>query len=50
MKRYEKIGPFMSVVDELEFAEPHRNTFLESIRQFSDRELNAETEIVHPGK
>ncbi|SIS47165.1 Uncharacterized damage-inducible protein DinB (forms a four-helix bundle) [Zobellia uliginosa] len=40
--------PFTSVTDELEFAEPYRNTFLKSIRQFSDRELN-ETEIVHPG-
>ena len=40
--------PFISVTDELEFAEPYRNRFLESIRQFSDTELN-ETEIVHPG-
>ncbi len=40
--------PYLSVADELEFAEPHRNAFLESIRQFSDRELN-ETEIIHPG-
>ena len=39
---------FISVADELEFAEPYRNTFLESVRQFSDRELN-ETVIVHPG-
>nr|WP_262987127.1 DinB family protein [Aequorivita vladivostokensis] len=40
--------PYLSVADELEFAEPHRNAILESIRQFSDRELN-ETEIIHPG-
>ncbi len=40
--------PYISVADEIEFAEPYRNAFLESIRQFSDRELN-ETEIIHPG-
>ena len=40
--------PFINVTDELEFAEPYRNTFLDSIRQFSDTELNA-TEIIHPG-
>ena len=40
--------PLISVADELEFAQPYRNTFIESVRQFSDRELN-ETEIVHPG-
>lgn len=40
--------PFISVADELEFAEPYRNTFLESVRQFSDKQIN-ETEIVHPG-
>ncbi|PTB88966.1 hypothetical protein C9994_17590, partial [Marivirga lumbricoides] len=40
--------PFISVADELEFAEPYRNAFLESVRQFSDMELS-ETEIVHPG-
>jgi len=38
---------FISVADELKFAEPYRNTFLERVRQFSDKELN-ETEIVHP--
>lgn len=43
-----KNRPFRSVIDELEFAEPYRNTFLESVRQFSDTELN-ETEIIHPG-
>ena len=43
-----KNRPFISLTDELEFAEPYRNTFLESVRQFSDRELN-ETEIIHPG-
>ena len=40
--------PFISVADELEFAEYYRNIFLESVRQFSDKELN-ETEIIHPG-
>ncbi|WKN30324.1 DinB family protein [Porifericola rhodea] len=40
--------PFISLTDELEFAEPYRNTFLKSVREFSDRELN-ETHIVHPG-
>ena len=39
--------PLISLADELEFAQPYRNTFLESVRQFSDRKLN-ETEIVHP--
>ena len=43
-----KNRPFINLKDELEFAEPFRKTFLESIRQFSDRELN-ETKIVHPG-
>ena len=40
--------PFLNLNDELEFAEPYRKTFLDSVRQFSDRELS-ETEIVHPG-
>ena len=40
--------PFISVSDELEFAEPYRQTFLESVNQFSDRELN-KTNIIHPG-
>jgi len=40
--------PFISVKDEIEFAEPYRNTFLQSVGQFSDKELG-ETEIVHPG-
>ena len=40
--------PFISVTDELQFAEPYRNSFLERVRQFSDTELN-ETEIIHPG-
>ncbi len=43
-----KNRPFMSITDELKFAEPYRNQFLESIRQFSDTELT-EREIVHPG-
>ena len=40
--------PFINVADEIEFAEPYRNTFLESIRQFSDTDLY-ETKISHPG-
>ena len=40
--------PFINVTDELEFAEPYRKTFIESVWQFSDTELN-ETEIIHPG-
>lgn len=43
-----KNRPFLDVADELNFAAPYRNTFLASIRNFSDKELN-ETEIVHPG-
>ena len=43
-----KNKPFISLADELEFAEPYRKTFLESVSQFSDTELN-ETEILHPG-
>ena len=43
-----KNRPLISVASELEFAEPYREKFLESVRQFSDIELN-ETEIVHPG-
>jgi len=40
--------PFISVADEIEFAEPYRKTFLESVRKFSDADLHA-TEIIHPG-
>ena len=40
--------PFASVNDELEFAEPFREKFLESVRQFSETELN-EIKIIHPG-
>lgn len=43
-----KNRPFISVADELEFAEPYRNAFLKTVDQFSDTEL-AETKIVHPG-
>ncbi|MEG3659350.1 DinB family protein [Arenibacter palladensis] len=43
-----KNRPFVSVTDELEFAKPYREKFLESVRQFSDTELS-ETKIVHPG-
>lgn len=40
--------PLVSVSDELYFAEPYRNTFLKSVRQFSDRQL-IETVVTHPG-
>ncbi|MEQ9092080.1 MAG: DinB family protein [Balneola sp.] len=40
--------PFISVSDEIEFAAPYRNTFLENVRQFSDAELS-EIKIIHPG-
>ena len=40
--------PFINLKNELEFAAPIRKTFLESVRQFSDSELN-EIEIIHPG-
>ncbi len=43
-----KNKPLTSLTDELEFAEPYRNAFLECVKQFSDRDLN-ETEIIHPG-
>ncbi|MBD1261694.1 DinB family protein [Maribacter polysiphoniae] len=43
-----KNRPFVSVTDELEFAEPHRKIFMESVGQFSDKELN-ETKVIHPG-
>lgn len=39
---------YISIANELEFAEPYRNTFLKSVRQFSDKEL-AELEVIHPG-
>ncbi|WP_417194970.1 DinB family protein [Bizionia sp.] len=51
MKSYKtpwKNRPFISVNDELDFAEPYRNIFLERVKQFSDQELS-EIEIVHPG-
>ncbi|UMB61164.1 DinB family protein [Lutibacter sp. A80] len=43
-----KNRPFTNLKEELEFAKPFRETFLESIQQFSDNDLN-QTEIVHPG-
>ncbi|UZD22879.1 DinB family protein [Algoriphagus halophytocola] len=43
-----KNRPFISVADEIEFAEPYRKTFLDSVRRFSDSQL-IETEIIHPG-
>lgn len=43
-----KNQPMISLTEELKFAEPHRQAFLESVRKFSDTALN-ETEIIHPG-
>jgi uncharacterized damage-inducible protein DinB len=40
--------PFVSVEDELDFAEPHRAAFLESVWRFSEVELES-IEITHPG-
>lgn len=51
MKNYQspwKNRPFTSIANELEFAEPYRTKFLETVRNFSDKELK-ETEIIHPG-
>ncbi len=39
---------YQSVNDEIAFAEPYRQTFLESVNRFSEQELS-ETEIIHPG-
>lgn len=43
-----KDKPFESVQEELEFARPYRDQFLESVRSFSEVELQ-HTEITHPG-
>lgn len=40
--------PYHNLKDELEFAEPYRQIFLERIHLFSDIELST-TEIIHPG-
>ena len=40
--------PYMSVEDELDFASPYRQQFLDTVSQFTDHEL-AHTEIIHPG-
>lgn len=40
--------PFVSVTDELEFAEPYRQKFLESVSKFSETKLN-EAQVIHPG-
>ncbi|TNE70114.1 DinB family protein [bacterium] len=40
--------PFISIKDELEFAQYYRNQFLESVTNFTDSQL-AETTIIHPG-
>jgi uncharacterized damage-inducible protein DinB len=40
--------PYSNLADELEFAEPHRQRFLDSVRKFSPTELTT-VEIVHPG-
>lgn len=43
-----KNRPFQNVEDELEFAKPYREIFLNSVQKFSDREL-IENTIIHPG-
>ncbi|MGC5743760.1 DinB family protein [Chryseobacterium sp. NFX27] len=40
--------PYSSVEDEIEFAEPYRQNFLQSVEKFSEKELS-ETIIIHPG-
>ncbi|MBL3658441.1 DinB family protein [Fulvivirga sediminis] len=40
--------PFISVEDEVKFAEPYRENLLNSVRKFSETELN-ESQIIHPG-
>ncbi|MDW7694277.1 DinB family protein [Flammeovirgaceae bacterium SG7u.111] len=40
--------PFVSVDDELGFAKPYRERFLESVRRFSKEELDT-IKIIHPG-
>ena len=39
---------FISLQDELDFAAPYRERFIESVRAFSDKALQ-ETIIIHPG-
>jgi len=43
-----KNRPFINLKNELEFAAPYRATFLNSVKQFTDKELQ-ETSIIHPG-
>lgn len=43
-----KNRPITNLEEELEFADPHRKTFLATIQQFSERQLG-ETTIIHPG-
>lgn len=40
--------PYSNVENEIEFAEPYRQIFLQSIRNFSEKELS-NTIIIHPG-
>lgn len=40
--------PYSNVEDEIEFAEPYRQNFLQSIRNFPEKELSS-TVIIHPG-
>lgn len=40
--------PLVSVKDELEFAAPYRQAFLETVHQFSENDLS-EIVIIHPG-
>ncbi|MDP9959218.1 DinB family protein [Chryseobacterium lathyri] len=39
---------YSNVEDEIEFAEPYRQNFLQSVRKFSEKELS-NTIIIHPG-
>lgn len=43
-----KNRPFLSVEDELDFAQPYREEFLNGVAQFTAADL-AETKITHPG-
>lgn len=40
--------PYTTVADELEFAEPYRQQFLQTVGEFTDHQLT-HTKIVHPG-
>jgi uncharacterized damage-inducible protein DinB len=40
--------PFVNVEDEIEFAQPYREAFLNTIRSFSEAQL-ADNVVIHPG-